>query len=45
MESLEGPHPPAKWTIEEIREIKREYADKYRNLERCQREISNPVPV
>lgn len=31
---LEGPHEPAKYTIEEIKEIKREYREKTRELKR-----------
>ena len=32
VESLEGPHPPSKWTIEQLKEIKVEYKRRVRGL-------------
>jgi hypothetical protein len=34
VEWLEGPHPPAKWTIEELKQIKTEYTRMVRELEK-----------
>ena len=32
VEALEGPHPPKKWTIDELREIRADYRMKLKNL-------------
>ena len=34
VEWLEGPHEPAKWTIEQLKQVKAEYTAKARELER-----------
>lgn len=37
VERLEGPHPPRKWTIEDLQEIRETYKSKLRELVRAEK--------
>jgi Bacteriophage Lambda NinG protein len=43
VEALEGPHPPAKWTREQLIEMRTTYASKARNSELTGRTRSGPT--